>query len=187
MRKFLILLLPLFLLLSAPARAIELGGITMPDQLSTDEDSLSLNGAGIRSKFVFDLYVAGLYLKQQNADPKAVIMSDETMAIRLHIISAKITSEKMIKATREGFEKSTLGLTVEIANEIDQFLNAFSEPINEGDVFEFIYRPANGLTVNKNNVEKINISSLVFKQALFGIWLSDQPVQKKLKNALLGK
>ena len=107
----------------------------MPDTLPAGCDSLTLNGVGIRSKFVFDLYVTGLYLKNKSSDAAAIIKSEDPMAIRLHIISSKITSEKMSKATRKGFEKSTGGNTAPISTEIDQFIGAFSDPIKEGDVF----------------------------------------------------
>ena len=40
--------------------------------------------------------------------------------MRLNITSSKITSEKMIKATREGFEKSTDGNIVLIGAEVEK-------------------------------------------------------------------
>ena len=186
MRKFLTFITCAFLFAPLSSMAIEKGGITMPDTLQAGGETLMLNGAGIRSKFVFDLYVAGLYLKEKSSNAAAIIKSSDPMAIRLHIISGKITSEKMSKATREGFEKSTGGNTAPISAEIDQFIGAFSEPIKEGDIFEFA-NTADGVIVTKNGAEKATIASPEFKQALFGIWLSDHPVQGKLKKAMLGK
>jgi len=186
MRKFLTLITFAFLFAPLSIMAVEKGGITMPDNLEAGGDSLTLNGAGIRSKFVFDLYVAGLYLKNKNNNATAIIKSSDPMAIRLHIISSKITSEKMSKATREGFEKSTGKNTSGISTEIDQFIGAFSDPIKEGDVFEFV-NTADGINVTKNGADKASIASPEFKQALFGIWLSDHPVQGKLKKGMLGK
>jgi len=166
--------------------AVEKGGITMPDTLQAGGETLTLNGAGIRSKFVFNLYIAGLYLIDKSSNAAAIIKSSDPMAIRLHIVSSLISSEKMSKATREGFEKSTNGNTAPISAEIDQFIGAFSEPIKEDDVFEFV-NTTNGVVVTKNGTEKATISSSEFKQALFGIWLSDHPVQAKLKKGMLGK
>ncbi|NOQ94527.1 MAG: chalcone isomerase [Methylophaga sp.] len=186
MRYLLSLLSAAFLTASLSTSATELGGITMPDTLEADEQELVLNGAGIRSKFVFDLYVAGLYLNDKNSDADAIIASKDAMALRLHIISSKITSKKMTKATRKGFDKATGGKTDAIATEVDQFLEAFSDKIVEGDVFEFVYQPSQGVVVSKNSVQQDIISSLEFKQALFGIWLSDKPVKDQLKKKLLG-
>ncbi len=187
MRKIIALLSFTLLFLPLSSTALQKGGVNMPDQLQAGDTTLVLNGAGIRSKFIFDLYVAGLYLKEKSSDAKTIINADEPMAIRLHIISSKITSKKMSKATREGFEKSTDGNTTPISSEIDQFIAAFSEPIEEGDIFEFIYLPGEGIKVIKNGKEITTIASLEFKKALFGIWLSDDPVQGKLKRAMLGE
>ena len=176
----------LFLFLSTSASAVDLGGITMPDELQAGDQSLSLNGAGIRSKFVFDLYVVGLYLDEKSSDAQAIIESTSSMALRLHIISSKITSKKMTKATRKGFKKATGGKTDAISSEIEAFLEAFSDEIVEGDVFEFI-STENSVVVSKNGSKQVTISSSEFKQALFGIWLSDHPVKENLKKNLLGK
>ena len=99
MRQLVSAISVVFLFLSFTISAVELGGITMPDKLQAGDQSLELNGAGIRSKFVFDLYVAGLYLTEESTDAKAIIESDAPMALRLHIISPKITSKKMTKAS----------------------------------------------------------------------------------------
>ena len=186
MRKIFSLITFSLLFLPFSVNAVEKGGITMPDYLQVGENNLQLNGAGIRSKFVFDLYVAGLYLSEKNNDAAAIIQSSDPMAIRLHIISSKITSEKMIKATRKGFESSTGNNTDAITKEIDQFIAAFSQPIKEGDIFEFKNTSDQGVVVTKNGDEKATISSAEFKAALFGIWLSDRPAQAKLKKAMLG-
>lgn len=178
-----------FLLVSMPASAVDIGGINMPDTVKVEQQELVLNGAGIRSKFVFDLYVAGLYLKALQDDANAIIDADDVMALRLHIISSKITSKKMIKATREGFKKATHGhgKTDAISSEIEQFLQAFDDKIVKGDVFEFVYQPSKGVVVSKNSLQQATITSLAFKQALFGIWLSDKPVKQRLKKKLLGQ
>ena len=168
------------------AFAVDIGGISMPETLEVNQQKLVLNGAGIRSKFVFDLYVAGLYLNDKQNDASVIIKADDVMALRLHIISSKVTSKKMAKATRKGFGKATNGKVDTISTEINQFLEAFSDVIIEGDVFEFVYQPDRGVAVVKNGHQQAVISSLEFKQALFGIWLSDKPVKASLKKKLLG-
>lgn len=173
------------ILLSLSVSAVELGGITMPDTLQVDKQMLVLNGAGIRSKFVFDLYVAGLYLGAKETDAAKIISSTEPMAMRLHVISSKITSKKMAKATRGGFKKATDGNIEPIAAEIEQFLEAFNDKIEVGDIFVFVVSDR-GVLISKNKVQQRTIASQYFKQALFGIWLSDKPVKVQLKKALLG-
>ena len=74
----------------------------MPESLQTGQTQLMLNGAGIRTKFFFDIYVGGLYLKEKSQDATAIIEANEPMAIRLHILSSKATSKKMEKADNFG-------------------------------------------------------------------------------------
>ena len=108
------------------------------------------------------------------------------MAIRLNIISSLITSKKMEDATREGFENSTGGNIEPISAEIEAFINVFKEQINDGDVFDFVYVPGSGVEIYKNTEKVSKVEGLVFKKALFGIWLCDKPAQKSLKEGMLG-
>jgi hypothetical protein len=148
---------------------------------------LVLNGAGVRTKFFIELYVGGLYLVQENHDAGKIIEADEPMAIRLHIVSSKITSKKMEKATREGFVKATGGNVAPIQSQIENFISVFRDKINENDVYDLVYLPDKGVEVYKNAKYSSVTPGLYFKQALFGIWLSEKPAQKSLKKKMLGE
>ena len=186
-RKHLIPLVLTLIIMSPVSNAKEIEGINMPESLEVAKSKLILNGAGVRSKFFMDLYVGGLYLQNKSNNPKEIIEGDELMAIRLHIISSLITSKKMENATREGFENATKGNTEPIKGQIEEFISVFKEKIEENDIFDLIYSPGKGLEVYKNSEFKSRIEGLPFKQAVFGIWLSDKPAQKSLKEEMLGK
>lgn len=173
--------------LATPAFALTVDGVEVPDTYAAQDAQLTLNGAGIRSKWFLDLYVGGLYVPQKGSDAQAIIEADEPQAITLHIISGLITSEKMTSATMEGFENSTGGDLSAIQGEVEAFLNVFAEEIKEGDVFDLVYLPGQGVRVLKNGAEKATIGDLAFKKALFGIWLSDNPAQEDLKEKMLGQ
>jgi hypothetical protein len=186
-KKHLIPLVLIFIIMSPVSHAREIEGINMPESLEVGKSKLILNGAGVRSKFFMDLYVGGLYLQNKSNNPKEIIEADEPMAIRLHIISSLITSKKMENATREGFENATEGNIEPIKSQIEKFISVFQEKIDEDDIFDMIYSPGKGVEVYKNGESKSTIEGLAFKQALFGIWLSDKPAQKSLKEEMLGK
>jgi len=173
--------------LSAPATALEVEGVNVPETYSAMGTELKLNGAGTRSKWFMDLYVGGLYVPSTINDGQAIINADEPQAITLHIISGLISSDKMKSATMEGFENSTGGDLSSIQSEVDTFLDVFSEEIVDGDVFDLVYVPGEGTRVLKNGEAKATIGDLEFKKALFGIWLSDQPAQEDLKEKMLGQ
>lgn len=158
----------------------------MPDTLAMAGEKLVLNGRGERTKLFITLYEAGLYLQEKSRDAQSIIEADRPMAMRLIIESSMITSQKMEKATLEGFEKSTGGNTVPLEKEIREFISVFREEIKEKDIYEMLYRPGSGVVVQKNGQVSALISGLVFKKALFGIWLGPNSVQTSLKTELLG-
>jgi len=173
--------------LAAPVYALNVGGVDVPDTYSAMGQELQLNGAGTRSKWFMNLYVGGLYVPEKVADAEAVIAADEPQAITLHITSGMITSERMTEATMEGFQAATGGDLSAIQSDVDQFMAVFQEEIKEGDVFDLVYVPEQGVQVLKNGEQRDTVGDLEFKKALFGIWLSDKPAQKDLKEKMLGK
>ena len=154
--------------------------------LSVESGELALNGNGLRKKAFISLYRCGLYLNQSSNDAAKIVTADEPMAIRIVIESGFISSKKMQTAMADGFNKSTGRNTAAIADKIEMFKSGFSDEIVKQDTFDLIYRPGMGVEVVKNGESKVTVDGLDFKQALFGIWLSDNPVQKSLKKALLG-
>lgn len=170
----------------APAQT-KAGGAVLPNTVSFEGEKLILNGAGVREKFWMDMYAGALYLDSKSADANTIVEKEKPMALKIHIVSRLITSDKMIDAVDEGFENATKGNTAPISAEIEKFKGYFEEEINKEDVFDIVYIPAKGVLVYKNEDLKGAIKGKAFKKALFGIWLSDQPADKKLKQAMLGK
>lgn len=178
----------LFFFITAHAQVTKIGGLELKESIKLGDTNLQLNGAGQRSKLFIDLYIAALYLSNKSQDAQSIINADETMLIQIHVISNLISSENLTRGTMEGFTKSTGNKTEAIQAQIDDFLEAFKEPIKIGDKFEIVYLPNKGVTVIKNrHITKKLAVDLEFKRALFGIWLSDNPAQKSLKNKMLGK
>ena len=184
--KKIILMVTAFLF-SGAAVAADIDGNQIPDQLPAADTTLQLNGAGLRDKFMIDLYVGGLYLAKKSSDAAAVINADEPMALRLLIVSSRITSENMTEATLEGFQHSLGSKQAAMQPRIDQFLLGFKEPIKEGDVFEMLYLPGSGVIISKSGKQLNTVEGLDFKAALFGIWLGEEPAQNSLKEEMLGK
>lgn len=173
--------------LVSPALAMEVNGVSIPDHLKVGTHNLQLQGAGTRSKWFLDLYVSGLYTSTANANASSVLAADKPQAIRLHITSGLITSKRMVDSTLEGFSASTHDHMAPIKTQIDNFMAAFKAEIHKGDIFDLIYVPGEGVNVVKNGKRLAQIPGLAFKQALFGIWLSDQPAQQDLKTEMLGQ
>ena len=173
-------------LLGSPVFALDIEGVTLPGERLQGEEVLVLNGAGVRSKWFLDLYVASLYLETPQSNASRIINDDHPFLLRLDIISGLITSEKMENATREGFDKAAAAGYPAPIEQVDAFIDVFRETINEGDAFELSYRPESGVSVSKNGVSKATLSGFDFRKALLAIWLGPEPAQKSLRQELLG-
>ncbi len=166
---------------------LEVNGVSLPAKLKTSTTELTLNGAGVRKKAFFKVYVLGLFLKEKNKDAAAIIKDNEEMAVRLQITSSVVSSSNMSEAVREGFEKSLKGNIAPLKSKIDAFIEVFSkDKIKEGDVFLLDYIPGVGVKSFKNGKLLATTEGEDFKRALFGIWLSANPVDAGLKTAILG-
>ena len=182
------LLAALIFAFTLPTNAqVTLNKVTLPATMSVGEADLTLNGGGIRKKLIFKLYTAGLYVPIKTKDGNAVINSEEPVAIRLAITSSMINSDNMSEAILEGFDKSTNNNRTPIQEKIDELLNTFTkESIDVGNVFDITYVPGEGVKTYKDGDLKSTITGDAFRKALFGIWLSDNPVDSNLKKGLLG-
>jgi hypothetical protein len=178
-RSFLALLL---LLVCVPAQS---RAAALPPQIQLGDQQLLLNGQGVRSKYLLSLYTAGLYLKAPEKNSLAIIAGDAPMMIRIVITSKFVTQEKLVESLQQGFQQSTDGKLEPLQAAIQQFRHCFAGDIASGDVFDLIHVPGQGVAVLKNGNRQGVIAGLPFKQALFGIWLGDRPVDPKLRQALL--
>lgn len=191
MRKILLVLTLLLSLQFSEVSAqthLEVNGVTVPRKIEFQGKTLQLNGAGGRSKMWLEVYVQALYLSQLSQDPQFIIDSDTEMAIRIEITSSMVSSNKLTKAMNTGFEKSAGSNLEELRPRIEQLKSYLSDAITEKDVFVLAYNPLDqNVYVTKNEILKGKIQGFDFKKALFGIWLSDKPVDETLKKHLLGQ
>ena len=157
-----------------------------PQTIEYQNNKLVLNGQGTRIVFFMKVYQGSLYLEAKSSDADQIINDNAPMAIRIDVTSEMVTADAMKKALSEGLEKSTNNDTGPISKEIEQLSLSFNSTVTSGDFYEFIYIPEIGTHVLKNNELVELIPGLDFKKAFFGIFLSKNPIQKNLKNAMLG-
>lgn len=171
-------------------KEFNVNGVIVPRTLEFKSRELSLNGVGQRSKMFTELYVQALYLSQLSQDAAFIIDSDTEMAIRIQITSGLVSSKKLSKALEKGVEKSVgpkgfLKLTDKLL-QLERLIG--KEETKKGDAFNLIYSPIDSaLLIYKNDRYEGKIDGFEFKKAFFGIWLSEDPVDKILKEDLLGR
>ncbi len=168
------------------AQAKMVADVDVADEMTVAEQTLVLNGAGVRSKFFMDLYVGSLYLPS-HANQLDAVLKSPIAVIQLTITSGMITSDKMRTAIEEGFELATDNNIGSIKTDIEHFTQLFADEIVEGDQFTFVTQKGRGVTSIKNGQVQGDIAGEAFRQALLKIWLGDSPAQDSLKQDMLAQ
>ena len=178
----------ILLLLSTSASAGKIAGVEIPSMVQPDgmTEPLVLNGAGIRSKFFFKIYVAALYLPTRSTESEAILSKDVPNRITMHFVYSEIDRKKLTDGWSEGFKENTdQNQMAEIEDRLQVF-NAMFDTLREGDEVVFDYRPGAGTQVTIKGEAKGSIPGYDFNQALLRVWLGPEPVTSDLKRALLG-
>lgn len=182
------ILLMVGLLLSWNAHALEVAGVQLADRVQLGNASLQLNGAGVRTKFFFKIYVGALYLPQKQTSGEAIIADEREHRMALHILHG-LSSEKFsngfneaIKANHTPAELAALDAQLK---QMAQIFDAMKE-IKPGDVVTLDYLPGSGTQVSMNGKVFGTVAGTGFNRALLDIWIGSKPVQDDLKKELLG-
>jgi hypothetical protein len=166
-------------------QAATVAGVTLPETQQVGGKTLVLNGAGVRTKYMVKVYVAGLYLEQKSSDPGAIIKADAPKRIVMHFVHGASKSQ-MTDAFDESFKDNTPDARKTMKADIDQLLAAL-EPINSGDEMVYTYVPGTGTTLAINGKDKVTIAGPAFGQVLFSVWLGPKPPNADLKKGMLGQ
>lgn len=180
----------LILLLSFPmqAFAVTLAGVDMPDRASVGANNLLLNGAGIRTRFMFKVYVGALYLGEKRATDEAVLADEKPKRLALHILR-HLEAGELMEALRKGLLANlTADEFAPLAARFVQFTKVFRDvgQVNNGDVITIDYLPGVGTVVGVNGKERWRMQGEDFYRGMLKIWLGNKPVQEDLKKELLG-
>ncbi len=182
-----VLIISTFCFTSFILNDVEVEGVKFPSVVTFNNEKLIFNGGGAREKMDINLYVAALYLKSKQSDRSAILKNNNTLLIKMQVVSELVTKEKMATAIEVSFDKSLGGNKNNYRKEIDLFKFAFKDEIAEGDKFDVAYIHGKGVCLFKNGVQKVTISKEGFKEGVFDIWLGENPIQEDLRDGLLGK
>lgn len=178
----------LLLCLCVCAQAAEVGGVKLPDSVHLGSRDLQLNGAGVRSRFFLDLYIAALYLPGKSTSWAAVQADGGEKRMALHLligISADHLFSALNNAIAANHTPAELSALQVPLKEFAAIFHAMGE-IKKGDVVTLDYLPGSGTQVSLNGVAKGMIGGAPFNSALLKVWLGDKPAQADLKQKLLG-
>ena len=184
MRKM-ILLLAAISALASNLDASTLAGVTLPDTAQVSGTNLVLNGVGLRTKFAFKVYVAGLYLPQKSSDPAAILKPDMPKRIVMHFVR-DVSKNQLTDGFGESFTGNTPDSAKKFKSEIDRLFSAL-EPVKDGQEIIFTYLPGTGTTVTMGDKDKLTIADPAFAELIFSVWLGPKPPNAGLKKGILGQ
>jgi hypothetical protein len=171
------------------ANAITIKSETIPDSIHVGSPTtkLVLNGAGIRSKFFFSIYIGALYVPEKSHDPHVLEMMPGRKRVVMKFLYDEVSGSKLASGWEEGFvnnqsEQQMSGLR----SRLDKFKQLFPT-VHKGDVIWLDYIPGSGTQVRVNTrLRGGNIQGADFYRALLQVWLGEEPADSDLKRAMLG-
>lgn len=187
MRIQIVLILIVFFY-AGPAVGKEIAGVALADTITQKNGTeLRLNGAGIRSKFFFKVYVGALYLESVSQEVTTVINRDVGKQLIMHFLYKEVSRDDLVEAWNVGFNSNG---SADQLNKLSSEINAFNdmfETVKSGDRIVLDYTPAGGTSVFIREELKGVIEGKAFNDLLLSIWLGKSPVDEDLRDELLGK
>lgn len=186
MQKLLFAFFGLFL--SVTTQAATISNIDIAETVSHSDQStkLILNGAGIRSKFIFDIYIGALYLEKKSHTPDDIVKLHGEKRISMHFLYKEVEKDKLTDGWNEGFKNNNDSATfAKLQSRLTRFNDLFVT-VKKGDVINLNFIPTTGTAVVINNKTMGLIEGDDFFTALLKVWLGDEPADANLKEAMLG-
>jgi hypothetical protein len=177
--RFLLLFLTAFSVLAA-----EVEGVKLPDE----DQKLVLNGAGLRKRAFFQVYVIGLYLPEKKAAAADAIGAAGPKRVLIHMMR-DVDAEQFGGALTDGMKDNVSEAEMKAFEPRIRQLQAIMLSMKEakkGMRITLDWTPAGTAVTVDGKASGQPIPGEDFYRALLKIWLGEKPVQADLKSALLG-
>lgn len=176
--------------ISISAHGAEIEGVKLPDtaRVSDPGPELVLNGAGVRTRLFFKVYVGALYLQKKTTRAEDALADPGAKRVALHMLR-DLGADQLFSALSDGLRKNhTPEQLAPFAPQVKQLEGIFNavKAANKGDVIVLDYLPGAGTRVIFNGSDKGTVPGEAFNRALLRVWLGEEPADESLKKAMLG-
>ena len=177
-------------LLCTSACGIEVNGVTLPEQIKSGQHgtALVLNGAGMRTKLGFKVYVAALYLPKKNKLAEQILHSNQPSQFYMKLLR-KLTARQFTDSINDALRETlTPAQSLPLESRLQELFAVFAAAgeLAAGTEIVIDYEPRTGTRIGLNGERKANIPGADFNQALLRMWIGEHPRDAPLKQALLG-
>ncbi len=172
------------------ALGAEIEGVKLDDKARLEEGGpeVVLNGAGVRTRFFFKVYVGALYLQRKAGSVDAVLADAGPKRVAMHVLR-DLTAEQLFTALKDGLaDNHSPDQVAKFEPQVRQMEKIFFaiKSAKKGDAILLDYLPRAGTRIVVNSEAKGTVAGEDFYRALLRIWLGEQPVDAALKKAMLG-
>ncbi len=174
---------------AAIAQPAEVEGVKLAPTVQLGATALQLNGAGVRVRAIFNVYVAALYVPQKATDAAALLAQKGARRVAITMLRS-VDADSFAGALNDGLrnnhsEAQFAGFKAQI-EALNATLKAAGEA-KKGDVIHIEFLPDTGTRVTVNGQPRgTPIPGEDFYTAVLRIWLGDKPADSGLKKGLLG-
>ncbi|MDI5890057.1 chalcone isomerase family protein [Halomonas rhizosphaerae] len=178
-----LLLATLTLATTATAETVEIKGARFPAALETEDRRYERIGHGLFRYMIWDAY-AGAYYQAQGF-PRPAPQSDVPRRLELeyfHAIEAEEFAEATRKSVREALDDATYA---ELASPLEAFNERYRD-VAPGDRYALGW-DGDRLTLALNGETLFEGNDPALANALFGIWLGEDPLGEAFRDDLLGR
>ncbi len=169
--------------------AVTVKGVTFQETDVVANQTLQLNGAGVRVKVIFDVYAASLYLPQKQQSASAAL--SQAGAKSVHVVLLRdLTAAEFVEALVKGYKANNTDadqarLQPQLLALENMMLSTKNAPKGSRVRLELIPGTGTRIWFNDKRIGP-DIAGEDFYQCLLRIWLGNKPVDSDLKAALLG-
>jgi Chalcone isomerase-like len=180
--KFILILL---LLVPSLAWAVKVGETELPDTWTLNEQTLILNGAGIReySFLRIPVYAAALYLPARQQNESAILKAITPRVVHMKMLR-DATREDSAKAWDVYLAANCKSLCVMNIESRQKFLKLIPDT-RAGDTQTFVFREGE-LEIFRNGKSLGAIADTAFTVVVLASWIGNAPTTEELKRRLLG-
>jgi hypothetical protein len=178
-------ILVLLLLIPSLAWAVKVGETELPDMWTLNEQTLVLNGAGIReySFLRVPVYAAALYLPARQQNESAILKATTPRVVHMKMLR-DATREDSAKAWDVYLSANCKSPCVINSDARQKFLKFIPET-RSGDTQTFVFREGD-LEIFRNGKSLGTIVDGTFTTVVLASWIGEVPTTENLKKRLLG-
>jgi hypothetical protein len=175
-----------FLLLSSHAWALDVAGVNVAPTVAVRQKTLTLNGAGVRKKYLtVKVYVGALYTERKVSTPAQLLADPGEKLLRMKFVYKKVEKKVIVEAFAEGLENNS----PEAARsaEAKAFLSWFAADFVAGDTVDIFLSPDGTVTATHNGNALGSVRSPALAKGVLLIWFGEKPADGGLKKEMLGE